>query len=472
MKKMSIFRHPVLQKVLVTSTLLALYAPYSDAAPHYELEACCSLCPEANDDASYNTEFLKVSQQLVEGTDGWLYRSKLDLDEQFEIDQHTLNEMNRFRAALASRGTELLMVYQPTRGLINPGGIIDNQTKPYDFIAASTSYNQALKQIRSTGIIVPNFETLIDDGDTPEFYFRRDAHWAPHGAMLTAQVVADTVKELDVYPSIPEQKFTTSRTGLLGFTGTHQKAAYLICGTQYPTQYVDKFDTSPTEEAEADLFGDDSLPEVVAAGTSFTNGRSNYNFVGYLKEFLSRDILNIGQAGGGVIGSLLQYLPTEDYQDAPPKLLIWEVPSYTSLSNSFNYRQLIPLVNNGCVDKPKILSNTLELKQGTNEVLFNGGGEVKNILSGDYLLDIQFNSPDIKRLQAKVWYHNSRKESITLKHRDRVDSQGRFVFELRSEGEWKDFIFTSFDIEVDESSPTDLKLTASMCQRSDSELPY
>lgn len=214
MKKTPISRHSVLRNVLALFTLIALHSSNLDAAPHYELEACCSLCPEAYDDASYNTEFLKVSQQLVEGTDGWLYRSKLDLDEQFEIDQHTLNEMSRFRAALAARGTKLLMVYQPTRGLINPSGVIDNQSKSYDFIAASTSYNQALEQIRSTGIIVPKLEMLIDHGDTPEFYFRRDAHWTPRGAMLTAQVVADSVSNLDLYSSIQEKTFTNARVGL------------------------------------------------------------------------------------------------------------------------------------------------------------------------------------------------------------------------------------------------------------------
>lgn len=469
MKTMSIIRHSQLKKALVVASLLALYGPYSAAEPHYDLEACCSLCPEVNDAASYNTEFLKVSQHLIEGTHGWLYRSKLDLDEHFEIDPDTLSEMNRFRTALAARGTELVMVYQPTRGLMNPSGV---KGAPYNFATAADSYSTALQQIRSTGIIVPSLETLIEGGDTPSFYFRRDAHWAPYGAKLTAQVVADTIKDLDTYSTIPEKKYKNERVGLLNVSGSHQKAAYLICGTQYPDQYVDAFEASSIDEEESDLFSDANLPDIVAAGTSFTKSQTNYNFVGYLKEFLARDILNIGQAGGGVIGSLIQYLPTDDFQEAPPKILIWEVPSYTSLSSSFNYRQLVPLVENGCANKPKTLTNTVELKPGNNEILFNGGGEVKNILSGDYLLDIQFNNPDIKRLQAKVWYHNSRKENISLKHRDRVDSNGRFVFELRSEDEWKDFIFTSFDINVDDQAPENLKVSASLCQRSDRELPF
>ena len=470
MKYLSIFKNAAWQKSLIFTSLLALYNTHAKADINYEIESCCSLCPEVNDINAYNTEFLKVSQQLVEGNDGWLYRSKLDLDEQFKLDQETMADLSRFRAALAARGTTLLMVYQPTRGLINPGGVLENSIKQYDFNAALSSYDEALQQIRSTGIIVPPLTSLINKGDKPAFYFRRDAHWTPHGAMLSAELVSNTIKELDIYSLISTSEFKTSQVGLLEVGGSHQKAAYLICGTQYPAQYVDEFKTEPAEETEADLFGDASLPEIVAAGTSFTNAKANYNFVGYLKEFLSTDILNVGQAGGGVIGSLIQYLPTEDFQSIPPKLLIWEVPSYTSLSSNLNYRQLIPLVNNGCSNKPATLSRHVTLKHGENELLFNGGGIVKNLLSGDYLLDIQFSSPDIKRLDATVWYHNSRKERINIKQRDRVDAQGRFVFELRSQGEWKDFIFTSLDIDIDDSYPEGLEVTATMCQRDDVNL--
>ena len=465
MMYMHMCRHSALRKILSIITLLALYVPHTVADILYEIEPCCTLCLEVNDDASYNTEFLKTSQQLVEGREGWLYRSRLDLMEKFGLNRLTMKELGRFRAALVDKGAELLLVYQPTRGLIHPEGLLNSSNELYDFNLAFTSYKRALQQIRRTGIIVPDFPKLIDKGDNPEFYFRRDAHWTPYGAMLTAQVVADTIKKLDLYPLLPKKSFTTHRTGLLGVNGSHQKAAYLICGTQSPPQYVDEFATEPTEESESDLFGDSNLPQVVAAGTSFTNAKYNYNFVGYLKEFLFTDILNIGLAGGGAIGSLLQYLPSEDFQADPPKLLIWEVPSYTSLSSSYSYRQLVPLVYNGCKDKTSVLSRTSKLRNGVNELLFNGGGEVKSLQSGDYLLDVQFSDPNIKRLNATVWYHNSRKERIKIKHRDRVDTQGRFVFELRSNDEWKDLIFISLDLEIDDSYPADLKATATMCQR-------
>jgi len=459
-----------MRKALAIIIFLGSYAPFSSADIKYEIEACCTLCPEINDIESYNTRYLKTNIQLVEGADGWLYRSTLDLDEEFELSEDTLVELKRFRKALEARGTKLLMVYNPTRGLINSGSVIANSTKNYDFDAAAESYNRALQQIRNTGIIVPELSTLISNEGNPSFYFRRDAHWTPNGAMLTAQVVADKVKTLDFFSAIPNEKFITKRSGMLNIRGTHQKAAYLICGLEYPYQYVDEFNTEPVEENEASLFGESDLPSIVVAGTSFSNGVTNYNFVGYLKEFLSVDVLNVAQSGGGKIGSLLQYLASDDFQENPPKLLIWEIPAYTSLDSTFGYRELIPLVNNGCANQSNALSRTTKLKNGMNEVLFNGGGEVKLLYGKDYLLDIQFNSPDINRLNATIWYHNSRKERINLKRLSRVNTEGRFVFELRAKGEWKDFIFTSLDLEVYDSYPENLEVTATMCHRNDSNL--
>jgi len=437
----------------------------------YQVEPSNKLCAKASIDAAYNTKLLKVSKYLLIGKNDWLYRSNSDLNETFELDQKAMSDLRRFSRALSDRGTTLLVVYQPTRGLINPAGVIDTERFTYNYKRAFSSYSKALQQIASTGIIVPDLAVLLGSTSS-KYYYRRDSHWTPYGAKLTAELVAKTIKDLPLYPSLPKTRFKTSRIGLMGKAdnGTHQMASLQLCGSQYPKQYVDEFKTEAVEVSETDLFADPALPDIVVAGTSFTKGATNYNFVGYLKEFLSTDILNVAQAGGGVIGSLIQYLPSDDFQAAPSKLLIWEIPSYTRLSNTFNYRQIVPLVNNGCIGKAKVLSKHMKLTRGNNEVLFNGGGKVLHLLSADYLLDIKFNQPDIKQLKATVWYHNARKEKINLKHRNRVDADGRFVLELRSDVDWGKFIFTALDIELDETSAQNMEVSVSMCRRSDRPL--
>ena len=86
-------------------------------------------------------------------------------------------------------------------------------------------------------------------------------------------------------------------------------------------------------------------------------------------------------------------------------------------------------------------------------------------MSGHYLVDFQFSDPEIKRLDATVWYHNALKERVVLKHNDRVNTQGRFLFELKATEQWKNYLFISLDVAIDERYPTGLTLTATMCRR-------
>ena len=44
---------------------------------------------------------------------------------------------------------------------------------------------------------------------------------------------------------------------------------------------------------------------------------------------------------------MLSYLPSEEFQTNPPRVLIWEIETYHNLSDPDFYRQAIPLVHNG-----------------------------------------------------------------------------------------------------------------------------
>jgi hypothetical protein len=55
-------------------------APLSANAPHYEVQSCCRLCPLAADPQAYaGSKFLDDFRVLVDGRDGWLFRTGLDL---------------------------------------------------------------------------------------------------------------------------------------------------------------------------------------------------------------------------------------------------------------------------------------------------------------------------------------------------------------------------------------------------------
>ncbi|NBV29476.1 hypothetical protein EBS02_10795, partial [bacterium] len=87
-----------------------------------------------------------------------------------------------------------------------------------------------------------------------------------------------------------------------------------------------------------DLFQSDKAPEIVLIGTSNSVNSSSYsNFDGFLKEALGTDVLNLSKTGGGFSDSMAEYLNSDQFKKSPPKIIIWEIPSYYDLNkqNSF-----------------------------------------------------------------------------------------------------------------------------------------
>lgn len=428
--------------------------------PKYVVEPCCQLCPRAADRSVYNTKFLESFVPLIQGKDGWLFRGD-DLRTTFGPDEDGFKELKRFRDALKKRGTDLVIVYQPTRGMLHADKLPASLRKTYNRDLATFSYALTLQRFRNAGLIAPDLTAVLRMPNDPPYFFRGDHHWTPYGSQRTARIVADAIKAMPSYRQLPKVKFTTERVGLLAKKGTIYKAATLICGNGYAEQYVDRFATS--SDAGDDLFGEQQMPEVALMGTS--NSDTPYNFAGFLSEDLGVDIYNGSVVGGRHDGALLQYLPSDEFQKRPPRIIVWEVEPNSNLSQRLFYRQVIPMVTNGCRTRPAILQRKVTLKGSMSEVLFNGGGKVLPLLGKDHVLDLQFSDPNVRQMQAVVWYTNGSKETIDFKNSPYVDSRGRFVVELRNDLDWGQRTFMSLDLHRPDVVKEGVGVTATLCAK-------
>jgi len=253
--------------------------------------------------------------------------------------------------------------------------------------------------------------------------------------------------------------------------GSLQVAWRRICEQGFADQYVDEFVTEMAEEGDllgddgnsaAALFSDDALPDITLVGTSFSQGAANYNFAGYLKQYLSADVMNEAMAGGSFDGALMQYLLSDTFRDHPPKYLLWELPAYHAMNSEVFYRQALAMADDGCRNKTHWLRQSTPLQLGRNEVLFNGDGEVKTLPSKDQILELQFSAPLVHEIKFTAWYVNGRNDRTKLELSDRVENNGRFVVRLRHDGEWRDFNFLSLDLEFEEAPPAE-SVTATLC---------
>lgn len=442
-------------------------APVAGEPLIYQLEPCCQLCPQARDPANYNTRFLKVVKTLVDGSDDWLFRTASDFRQNFGPDRQHLAQLKQLVHLLKAQEVALALFYIPTRGLLHPDKIVDAAGVGFDWELAKNNYLAALTGFAQAGIIVPDMQTLLA-GAPADFYFRRDHHWSPEGARASAKILSDRIKAHPVYDSLPKVAFISRKSGMLRRNGQFQVAAKLLCGFDYPSQFVEAYTTERADSSADSLFGDETDPDVVLLGTSNSKSRQDFNFAGFLTEYLAVDIFNEAVEGGGFDGSILQYLQSSLFHEDKPKLIIWELPSYYDFNDTLFFRRARALTQNGCAEQKPLLSDSRSLKPGSNEILFNGGGEVKDLRGGNLIVDLTFDNPAFAELTLDVWYINGRKESLRMSNADSSGGSSRYVFELNSDADWNKLLYMSMDVHLDSQLPETLmpkRVEAKLCNR-------
>ncbi len=432
--------------------------------PVYQATPCCSLCPAAHDASRYNTSYRKNFVTLVEAQGDWLFRTREDLRTEFRTSPAGYRRLKQLHDAFRRKGIELVLVYQPTRGLVNRNKLKPAELASFGYQRALTNYRAMLGRFRDMGYQVPDLSVLADEQQEHAYYFRGDHHWSPYGAQRTARLVAETVKRMPAYQAIPKREFVSKVVGRMGKKGTLHNVAGQLCGSSYAIEYTDQFATEPRDASGGDaLFGETAHPQVYLVGTSQSG--QNYNFAGFLSEYLGADVFNAAIPGGGLEGAMLQLLGSKDFREHPPKILIWEFSPLYPLDRESTYRQIFAMLDNGCVGKPAVLSAKTRLHPGNNEVLVNGGGGLKDVRNGRYQVDVRFADTSVKTLEATLWHLNGRRESLKLDKPRTVDTDGRFAFELRTDQDWADMVLLSLELEGPKAGSRPLEVEVKVCQR-------
>ncbi|UCO99301.1 alginate O-acetyltransferase [Metapseudomonas lalkuanensis] len=447
----------------LAAALLAA-AQGAQAAPEYSVQATGPLCAAAQNPANYNTKYLSFFTTLVQGQGDWLFRTQYDLRTDFGTSQFGWSQLKRLRDALKAKGVELMVVYQPTRGLIDREKLTPEEKAHFNYELAKKNYLAAVDQFRKAGIWVTDLSPLFDEkGVDTDYYFKADHHWTPAGADRTAKLVAETLKQIPAFGDIPKKEYESKVVGLLPKAGTLHKTAAQFCGTGYATQYVDRYETEAAGDGGSgdSLFGDESNPQVVLVGTS--NSGPAYNFAGFLQQHSGAEVLNMAVSGGGFESALMQYMSSKEFHENTPKVLIWEFATHYDMAQASFYRQAVPMVNNGCEGRNKVLKNKIKLKPGANEVLVNSNG--LPLRGRDYQVDLRLSDPSIHELKTTVWYLNGRRENFKLEQSDRIDTGGRYAFELRNEADWADLNMLALEVHSPEPMPQELSVDVSVCAR-------
>jgi hypothetical protein len=154
--------HPHLIRLLSLSALTVGILAASNGAradegaaatpPKFSAEPCCNLCPAAHDAKNYTTRYQQNFTTLVQAQGDWLFRTQEDLRTEFDTTPAGYKRMQQLHDAFKAKGVELVIVYQPTRGLVNRNKLNPQEKAAFDFDKALRQLQDHARPFRQDGL--------------------------------------------------------------------------------------------------------------------------------------------------------------------------------------------------------------------------------------------------------------------------------------------------------------------------------
>lgn len=449
---------------LALTALLAATAAGAAQATCAPGSTCFELCPEVSLETSYNTAGSAL-RYLFNGKGSWLFATELDLRQDFRFTEEALAGMARLKRTFDRHGTTVVIVFTPPRALMHPDKLSHAR---YDHARALSTYRIALQQLRQLGYVVPDYTKLIPDKEGT-FYQRRDHHWTTVGAQKTARLVADAIADLPLYGELQKTAFITELKGQYKKYGTLGNVATRVCGLGMPNQYLAYYSTSPRDSKGDDagaLFGDNvQRPEVALIGTSFSKGKVDYNFAGFMQEYLSVAIDNRAIRGGGYNGALEQMIIDGHFSSAPPRLLIWEIPGQYPLDSASFYRLVGAELEGGCKGDGKVIGKG-KAAAAEEDVMANANeGIVVQVPSRGHLLKLKFHDSTVSSFFLNLTYMSGYHEKIKVERHPYVKHDGTFHFNLPDSGRFADDTLYSVGLRLAQPGESPVDVDVLVCER-------
>ena len=408
-----------MRKFLLLSMLSVLVLPAckADAAP---------LCDALAADKTYQKN--GSYKKLIEGNDGWIFRTKTDFDGNFKVNSALRDRFTRLKQAFKSKDMDLVVALIPTRGMMHHNEVEYTQ---FDADKTIALYNKLVKELKNIGIGVGAVDDFTAGQD---FFYKRDHHWQAAGAKLMAQKIAAEVKQLESYKEIEKQKFKTEQEGTVIQKGTFVEFANKVCGSDIQHETVPAYKTfADGGDKEGDLFGDQKEADIVLIGTSNSSQvASKANFDGFLKEYIGADVKNLAVSGGGVDTAMLDWLSSKEYKARKPKIVIWEIPVYQNFKGGPFYRQAIPATYGDCGSDALA---TAEEEITNNRFEFASLLEGKNIAAKNHYLYLKFDDFKGRKFRLTTHYQDEGRSPFDFRRSKFFSPDGIFFAEFEQDND-------------------------------------
>lgn len=275
----------------------------------------------------------------VEGVDGTFFAIRPELQAHHGMADDTIAELSKLNAALASRGTTLVLLPVPTRGqvLVNK---LPSMAGHLGFSASASGavHLDMIQRLNNAGITVADplipLRKAALAGARP--YFETDPRPTPHGARILAQTVGDLLVDHPDLADVTREVYITSEAANTTLASAMRAQLQTACQSPIPTVSTQTFTTARQTGGAAiagTTFGAPKGNRLVVLGAEVT-GTPALNLAGFLSETTGLEVLNYGLPGGGAFAAINSYLTSADFQASPPRVLVWEFPVSASMAQN------------------------------------------------------------------------------------------------------------------------------------------
>lgn len=254
------------------------------------------------------------------GRDGWLFTTEeyALADDAEGVRQSWTELIVQAHEQLSAAGIDLLVALVPAKAASLP-------TAPAPLPrAAAERYERSLADLAAGGVATVDLRPALA---TEDAWLRTDSHWTPLGALRAAEAIAEAASQLTP-TMVADHRYVMEATETTEFRGDLDRLLALgpFADTLGPPPDLLQQHSFRTEgELGSDLFDEVSV-EVVLVGTSYSAG-SAWSLADRLRLALSVDVLDVSESGRGPLRPMQDYLASEALLNAPPQLVVWELPA-------------------------------------------------------------------------------------------------------------------------------------------------
>lgn len=271
--------------------------------------------------------FGEGTKGVVLGKDGWLYtnqeyRVPNDLDANLASQ---VEQIAQVKAKLAEHGKQLVVLPLPMKLDVYAA----HAAHAFDPRVASL-YDRFVGELQSHQLdVVPLRSAFLANLNGPQLFLKSDTHWSPEGARLSAYELARQRPQL-----LGDQAYLSHKAGEKSVKGdlmNYIQFDHARLAPQFGPNPIALYETLKAQQSSDDLFAEQDQ-SLLLVGTSYSK-IDDWNFIGFLKEALNRDLLSLAVEARGPFEAMNQFLVSDQLTSPQIETVVWEFPLRTVLAH-------------------------------------------------------------------------------------------------------------------------------------------